>query len=146
MKVILLKDVEKLGKRGDILEVKAGYGRNFLISRALAILATPKEISKWEKIKEKITKEKEAEEKKLEKLAKDLEEISLVFKRKTTKTGKLFGSVSRQDIQRELKKLGYSLKEEDILVNHLKEIGDFKVGINLKDKKVNLRIKIKKES
>ncbi len=98
MKVILLSDVKKVGKKGDIVDVADGYGRNFLIANKLAVMAT-------EKSKEVLNKEKEQEvlnEKELEKqaqeIAKQLESIMLVFDVTSGKEGKMFGSVSTKQV------------------------------------------------
>lgn len=104
MKVILLSDVKKVGKKGEMVEVSDGYGRNFLIRNKLAVLATEKsvEILKDQKA------ENQAHEKQLENEAlavkKKLESITLKFDMKTGKEGKVFGSVSTKQIAEELEK------------------------------------------
>lgn len=104
MKVILLKDVKGLGKAGDLVNAKDGYARNFLIPKGLAVEATKSNLSKWEKDMElKRQKEKEEYEEAL-KLKEKIESITVEIKSKAGEGGKLFGSITSNDIARELKK------------------------------------------
>jgi len=104
MKVILLSDVKKVGKKGEIVEVSDGYGRNFLIRNKFAVLATEKSVE----ILHDQKAQNKAQEKEIEKEAlivkKKLESITLVFDMKTGKEGKVFGSVSTKQIAEELEK------------------------------------------
>lgn len=102
MRVILLKDVNKVGKKGDIVKVSDGYGQNFLIKNKLAVLST-------EAGKAEVAKQKEAErladlerKKEAEALAKTLEDITLEFKVKVGKEGRVFGSISTKQIVNKL--------------------------------------------
>lgn len=104
MKVILLSDVKKVGKKGEMLEVSDGYARNFLIRQKLAVAATEKskEILEMQKAEEA---EKEAEkEAEANVIKKKLEKITLEFKVKTGKGGRVFGSVSSKQVCEELQK------------------------------------------
>jgi len=145
MRVILIEDVTNLGKKGDIIEVKNGYALNFLIPKNLAVPATDSEIKKWQSIKEKLAKEEEKQLKELEKVIEKIKNTVIVFKRKTTKEGKLFGSVSKKDILKELSVLGYNINEDWLDEVHLKELGEFEVNIKTKNYNVPIKIKIEKE-
>lgn len=104
MKVILLKDVKGLGKEGELVESKTGYARNFLFPKKLAVEATPANLKKWEednKIKEEKRQEEIAE---AEELKAKLESLQVVIKAKGGKEGKLFGSITSQDISNALEK------------------------------------------
>lgn len=115
MKVILKSDVKKLGKKGDIVEVADGYGRNYLIARGLAVAATEKsrEILAEQKKEEAMqaAKDKAA----AEELAKKLAGEMLEFRVNTGKDGKVFGSVSTKQIAEELAKRGYKIDKRKIL-------------------------------
>ncbi|HEY4537625.1 MAG TPA: 50S ribosomal protein L9 [Erysipelothrix sp.] len=104
MKVILLKDVKKVGKKDEILDVADGYARNFLIPNGLAVEATStgREILKGQK--KEAAKEQERLKKEAQDLAKKLEAITLEFPVKTGEGGRVFGSVSTKQIEEELKK------------------------------------------
>lgn len=104
MKVILLKDVKGLGKEGELVESKTGYARNFLFPKKLAVEATSVNLKKWEedhKIKEEKRQEEIAEAKALKE---KLERIEVLIKAKGGKEGKLFGSITSQDIAKSLEK------------------------------------------
>ena len=104
MKVLLTQDVKALGKKGEIKEVKDGYGNNFLIGKGLAKLATPAVIKQWE-AGERAKKEADAAEvAKLNAAKAALEGIKLVIKTKTGANGALFGSITKEEIADELKK------------------------------------------
>ena len=144
MKVILLQSNEHLGEIGEIVNVKAGYARNFLIPNKMASIATKENIAyfeKWiesEQIKEAKTRAN------IELLAKQLDKMTLKFTLKAGENDKLFGSVTSQMISDEIEKLGYSIdKKEIVLDESLKEIGNHFVHINLgEDLKPKVKIKI----
>jgi ribosomal protein L9 len=104
MKVILLSDVKKVGKKGELVEVADGYGRNYLIRNKLAVLATEKSVEILQDQKAQNKAHEKEVEKDAEQLKKRLETITLVFDMKTGKEGKVFGSVSTKQIAEELEK------------------------------------------
>jgi large subunit ribosomal protein L9 len=130
MKVVLLKDLEKLGKAGEVKQVSDGYARNYLIPNKIARPATQKAIEKVEKQMEKEL-EKNKEEMERNRLnAEKIQQEELVIKRKA-KEGKLFGSVTGQDIAKALKEKGIEIKESDIDISQqIKKTGEYKVKIN----------------
>ncbi|HCC60011.1 MAG: 50S ribosomal protein L9 [Candidatus Staskawiczbacteria bacterium RIFOXYC1_FULL_37_43] len=141
MKVILLQDVEKLGKKYDLKEVKDGYARNFLLPGKLARPAT-KEALKWlENQKELIEKEAEEDLKKSQELASKLDGLELSIAIKIGEEGQLFESITSQKILEKLKEMGFEVKKSQIsLEKPIKELGEFPVKINLDH---NLEIEIK---
>ena len=145
MKIILLKDVKKQGKSGDILEVKDGYG-NFLISKGDAVVATKVSVN----ILDKENKEREANEllniKKCEELKTKLEKTNISFKVKTGAQDKVFGSISSKQIVDELKKLGFDINKTQIKLDvPLSTLGTHVVHIELHKKvTANINIKIEK--
>ncbi len=147
MKVILLKTNEHLGEIGEIINVKPGYARNYLIPKKIATMATKENITyytQWienQKIKEAKSREN------IQLLAKQLDKMTLKFSLKAGENDKLFGSVTSQMISEEIEKLGYSVdKKEIILEDSLKELGNHFVYINLgEDLKPKVKIKIKAE-
>lgn len=132
MQVILLKDVKGQGKKDEIIDVKPGYGMNYLVKNGYAVLATKTGVQRLEK---EISNRKEQEkeliascEKIKEKLAKD----TLVFKVKTSKDGRVFGSVSTKQISDELKKKNYDIDKKKINLSvPLSSLGFYDVEIQL---------------
>ena len=147
MKVILLKTNDHLGEIGEVVNVKSGYARNYLIPKKIATIATKENIAyymQWienQKIKEAKSREN------IQLLAKQLDKMTLKFSLKAGENDKLFGSVTSQMISEEIEKLGYSIdKKEIILEDSLKELGNHFVYINLgEDLKPKVKIKIKAE-
>ncbi len=142
MKVILLKDVKKQGKKDDVIEVSDGYAQNFLINKGLAIKYT--EGSK--KHLEKTLKAKEDEEQELIKkcnlIKGKIEKIELIFKVKVGKEGKMFGSISSKQICEELAKKGIDIDKKTInITNQIDTLGIHNVDINL-HKKVIAKVKV----
>ena len=141
MKIILIKDVKKQGKKGDILEVKDGFG-TFLINRGDAVLATSNSVNRLDRE----NKEREIKEnnliKECEVLKKKLENLKISFKVKTGEQDRVFGSVSAKQITEELKNKGYNIDKKQIKINNpLSTLGFHNVDIEL-HKKVIATIKI----
>ena len=132
MKVILLADVKKLGKKDQIIEVSDGYAVNFLFPRRLAIQVTKKSVevldTQQEERKELAAKMKaDAEE-----LAKKLDAITLTFRVKTGREGKLFGAISLKQVAEELAKLGIEIdKRKFVDKGPLDELGFHHIGVEL---------------
>lgn len=143
MKIILLQTYETLGQIGEIVNVKAGYARNFLIPNKIASIATDDNIQYYNKWIEN-QKIKEAKNRKnMELLSSQLDKITLKFELKAGENDKLFGSVTSQMISDELDKKGYSIdKKEIVLEDSLKEIGNHFIHIHL-DENLKPKIKIK---
>jgi large subunit ribosomal protein L9 len=147
MKIILLKDIYKVGQAGDVVKVANGYARNYLLPKKFAIMATKLNLKKIEKIKEEAEKEriKYITEQKI--LAEKLQSVNLSFKRKTDENNHLYGSVSEVDISKALKELGFDIKKSQIkMEKHIKELGDFEVEIVFtQDIKSVIKINVEKE-
>jgi large subunit ribosomal protein L9 len=132
MKVILKTRVPNLGYEWDVVTVKDGYARNFLLPKKLADIATPKLIKVAEKRMEERVKKMEELVTSAKEVAEKLAKVELLFKKKARGT-KLYGSITEKDIQAALKKEHKLEIEKDAIrmKEHLKELGDHKVTINL---------------
>ena len=145
MKIVLLQSVRGLGDPGDIVNVKSGYARNYLIPKDIAVFATKSNISH---IENRIAKAKEMEADRVEKLkviAEKLDKLSLKFELKAGEEDKLFGSVTTQMISDGLSELGYSIERKDIdIAEPIKTLGNHYVTIYLhKDVSSKVKIKVK---
>src|SRR5512139_403845 len=98
MKVLLIKDVYKLGRAGDVKKVADGYGRNFLIPQGLAVLATAGALRQVERIREQAAVKRNAQNSELSAVAEKISALMLTFSAKAGETGKLYGSITAQDI------------------------------------------------
>jgi large subunit ribosomal protein L9 len=132
MKLVLLEDVDKLGKRGSVVSVKDGYGRNFLIPRKLAMPATEGNLKQIE-LEAKKYKVKEAkEETDAQTMKGDLEKLSLTIPMKAGEADVLFGSVTPADIASALEKEGYTIDKRKIDIGEpIKRLGVYHVPIKL---------------
>jgi len=141
MKVILLQDVDGLGKKYEIKEVKNGHARNLLLPQKLAKAAT-KQALKWlADQKEVIEKEAEEDLKKVQALASELDGEEVAISVKTGDEGQLFESINSQKIAEKLKEMGFDVKKSQIkLENPIKEVGEFPISITLSH---NLEAEIK---
>ena len=140
MKVILLQDIENLGKKYQVKEVKDGYAKNFLFPQKLARPADKAGLLWLEKQKKILEKEAEESLKKMQELASKLDGIELTFSLKTGEKGTVFGSITKQHIYEKLKEMGFEVKKSNILLEEpIKEIGEFPVKINLEH---NLEVEI----
>lgn len=132
MKVILRKDFEQLGKIGDIVTVKDGYARNFLIPRQIAYEATKSALKAIEVEKENYKKRIEKEKVEASKLALELEKVSVTIPVKVGEDDKLFGSVTSQMIADYLKEKGYEIDKRKIeLEEPIKTLGIYEVNVKL---------------
>ena len=140
MEIILKEDVINLGYKNDIVTVKSGYGRNYLIPTGKAVIASPA-------AKKMLAEELKQRAHKLEKIKKDAEEmaaklqgVSLTIATKVSATGTIFGSVSNIQIADELAKLGYEVDRKIIVVKDtVKEVGSYKAVVKL-HKEVSVEI------
>ena len=132
MKVILRKDADKLGKVGDVITVKDGYARNYLIPRSIAYAATDSNVKALEEEKKQQSRRLEKEKKSSEVLAGSLEKTSVTIKMKVGEDDKLFGSVTSQMIADALKEKGITLDKRQIdMEDTLKSLGIFDVNVKL---------------
>lgn len=132
MKVMLIKDVYKLGRAGDIKKVADGYGRNFLLPQAMAVLATPGALRQAEKIREEATKRRAALNKEMGSVVEVLKDVVLAFPAKAGETGKLYGSVTTQNIADGiLSKTGIEIKRQQVDLQAIRELGEYTAHIRL---------------
>ena len=131
MKIVLLENIDKLGKKYEIKEVSDGYARNFLIPKGLAKLATAKNIKTAKIKKEKELKEAEEQLKKVQKIAAKIEGQEITIPLKTGEKGQLFESVTDQMIGKKLAEMGFEIKKSQIEMSKpIKKIGEYPVKIN----------------
>jgi large subunit ribosomal protein L9 len=144
MKVILLKEVPDLGDSDNLVEVAEGYARNYLFPRKLAVLATPKAIAEQEKRADEREKQQAAKRAELEALAKKITELEVIISADAGEGGKLFGSVTTQDVARELSKaIGTEIdKRKVVLGETIKLVGEYPALVKLY-REINAHLKIK---
>jgi len=132
MKVLLIKDVKSLGKKGEIKEVKDGYGQNFLIGKGLAKLATPDVVAHWKAEQERMEKELKETLARLVKEEKELGTKNVIIKKKLAPAG-IQGSVGKDDIAKAIKEqMDIEIDKKIVeLKKALKTIGEHKVDIKL---------------
>ena len=132
MKVLLLKDVYKLGRAGDVKRVADGYGRNYLIPHGLAVLATAGALKQAEHIRARANEQRAVLNKEMDAIAKKLEGVVVTFAAKASETGKLYGSVTTQMIAEALqKKTGVEVSRRQVDMQPLRNLGSYKVSIRL---------------
>lgn len=146
MQIILLTDIANLGHKDDVINVKPGYGRNYLIPQGYAILAT----ESAKKVVAENTKQRAHKEAKLreeaQELATKLEAVKLKIGAKTSSTGKIFGSVNSIMISEALQAQGYDIDRKKIMLKEIKEIGTYSALIKLhRDVKVNVEFEVVSE-
>jgi large subunit ribosomal protein L9 len=148
MEVILKEDIIKLGHRGDVVKVAAGYGRNYLLPSKLAMEATPANKAVIEQMKVSAIRKSHAEKGGAEALAAQLNELVLTFERKSGENEHLFGSVTSQDIAHELEAQGIKVDRRKIhLENPLRTVGEFHVPIRLhREVTAHLQVNIKSDA
>ncbi len=147
MQIILREDIDKLGNRGDVVKVKDGYARNFLLPRKLAVNANEsnKKIVEQERqahLRKEATLKGQAEE-----LGKLMANVTIVIKQKAGENDHLFGSVTAQDIANALEAQKYTIDRKKIVLDEpIKQLGDYKVTVKLhKDVSVEIPVSVMKD-
>lgn len=132
MKVLLVKDVYKLGRAGEIKKVADGYGRNFLIPQGLGVLATAGAMKQIERIKSQAEIRRNAQNNELKGLADQIQEVTLSFPAKAGETGKLYGSITTQDIATALtEQVRFEVKRQQVDIQPIRTLGEFTAHIRL---------------
>jgi large subunit ribosomal protein L9 len=132
MKVLLLKDVYKLGRAGDVKRVADGFGRNFLLPQGMALLATEGALKQSEKIRTEATKKRAVLNNEMSSVAEVIKGLVLAFASKAGETGKLYGSITAQDVSDAIKaKAGVEIKRQQIDLQPIRNLGEHKVHIRL---------------
>jgi large subunit ribosomal protein L9 len=147
MKIILKQDVENLGRKGDIVKVAAGYGRNFLLPRKLGIEVTSSNIKMVEIERQSLKKKVESERLSYRELINRLNAVTLSFARKAGEKDHIFGSVSAGDIKDGLDKLGFDIDKKKIVLDEpLKRLGNYSVTVKVfHDDKAEVKVAVVKE-
>ena len=142
MKVILTKDLENLGRAGALVDVKPGYGRNYLLPRNLAVLATAKNIRQLEHQKSGILARAAKEKQNMAAIAQKISAIEVKFTRKVGDQNKLFGSVTSKDVHEQLVAQGYPIERKQVhMPEPLKEVGTHEVEVKLHPE-VTVKLKV----
>lgn len=132
MKVMLIKDVYKLGRAGDVKKVADGYGRNFLIPQGLAVLATAGALKQIERIKSQAEIRRASLNDELKGVSDQINGVALDFIVKAGETGKLYGSITTQDVATALtEKVRFEVKRQQVDMQPIREIGEFTAHIRL---------------
>jgi large subunit ribosomal protein L9 len=147
MQVILREDVPNLGRPGDVVRVRPGYARNFLLPRNLAVEANPKNLRAFEHEKRLGLMRREARRTEALKMKDRLEQLTIEIAARAGEAGKLFGSVTNIDIERALGAQGVNLDRRRILLAEpIKELGEFVVPVRIDaDVEASLKLKVAAE-
>jgi large subunit ribosomal protein L9 len=132
MKVLLLKDVYKLGRAGDVKKVADGFGRNYLLPHGLAVLATPGALRQAERIREHANVQRAVINKEMSGIAERLKGVTIAFPARASETGKLYGSITAQMIAEELSdKSGVEISRRQVDTQPLRSLGEHNVMVRL---------------
>ena len=147
MQIILQEDVEKLGHRGDVVTVKSGYARKFLLPNKIGIEATAGNMKALERIRGSLAKKTATELDAAKKQAELLSGVSVKFARKTGENDQMFGSVTTGDIAEALKKLSFEVDKRQVqLADPIKSIGEFPVTVRVfRDVTAEIKVHVEKE-
>jgi large subunit ribosomal protein L9 len=147
MQIILQEDVEKLGTRGQVVEVAEGYARNFLLPRKLALEANAGNMKRLERMRATFAKKEATEKEAAQKLAELMAGVSLELTRKAGENDQLFGSVTSADVCDALAAKGYTVDKRKIeLADPIKLVGEYEIPIKLHREVIaNVKLAVKKE-
>jgi large subunit ribosomal protein L9 len=143
-KILLRQDVDDLGARGEIVRVRAGYARNYLLPRKLAVEATANNVKQIEQERAALLKNEATDRATAEGQAEQLAKLVLEFKRKAGEQGALYGSVTSMDIAEALKERGYEIDRHRLhLREPIKRLGEFTVPLRLhREVSIDLQVKV----
>ena len=144
MKVILKSDIENLGRKGDILNVAAGFGHNYLLPRKLALEVTSSNMKMIEIEQQALHKRHEKERESFQGLIQRLNQVTLTFQRKAGEKDHIFGSVSASDIKDGLTQLGFEMEKKKILLEEpIRRLGNYTVPIKVfQDDKAEIKVEV----
>ena len=147
MEIILRQAVENLGKPGDVVKVKPGYARNYLLPRGLAYEATPGNLKRIQQERDRLESAENARRETAQGLAERLEQVSLTFSARVGDEGKLFGSVTPADIAQQLEAQGFHIEKRQIdLHEPIKALGVYRIPVRLHaDVKPEIRVWVIKQ-
>lgn len=147
MEIILRQGVENLGKPGDVVKVKAGYARNYLLPHGLAYEATPGNLKRIQQERDRLEAAENERRTAAQGYAEKLEQVSLTFSARVGEEGKLFGSVTAADIAQQLEAQGYHVEKRQIdLHEPIKALGVYRVPVRLHaDVKPEVRVWVIKQ-
>jgi large subunit ribosomal protein L9 len=148
MQIILQEDIEKLGHRGDVVTVKPGYARNFLLPHKLAVEATKGNMKALERIRTSLAKKTATELEAAQKQAALLNGVAVRFTRKTGENDQMFGSVTTADIAGGLESQGFKIDKRQVqLADPIKALGEYSVTIKVfRDVTAEVKAHVEKES
>jgi large subunit ribosomal protein L9 len=143
-RILLREDVDDLGARGEIVRVRAGYARNYLLPRKLAVEATSSNVKQIEGERAALLKKEAGERTTAEGQAEQISKLLLEFKRKSGEQGALYGSVTSMDIAESLKERGYEIDRHRLhLREPIKRLGEFSVPLRLhREVTIDLQVKV----
>ncbi len=147
MELLLKEDVENLGVRGDLVKVRPGYGRNYLLPRGLAVQATPGNKKQIERQRTALLKKEATERGAAEQQSDLLNDVTLEFARKVGEHGILYGSVTSMDIAEALAEKGFEIDRRRVLLKDpIKEPGEFDVPVKLhREVTTNIKVVVRNE-
>ncbi len=146
MKIILLQDMENLGEEGQVVGVKNGYGRNFLIPNKMGRLATPNAIRAWEEERRQSARKLAQKKGDAENLAKEIESLELVVTAKVGEENRIFGSVTSQDIAIALATHGIQIERKQIQLDEdIRTLGVYSATIKVHSE-VSCQVKVRVDS
>jgi large subunit ribosomal protein L9 len=147
MKVILKQDVENVGRKGEIVSVAPGYGRNFLLPRKLALAVTPSNMKMIEIEQTALKKKVEQERMSFRDVIGQLNQVTLSFARKAGEKDQIFGSVSAGDIKEALDTLGFDIDKKKIVLDEpLKRLGNYNIPVKIyHDDRAEIKVHVVKD-
>lgn len=148
MELLLKEDIDNLGMRGDLVKVRPGYGRNYLLPRGVAVQATPSNIKQIEMQRRSLLKKEAADRDAAVQQSELMQAVTLEFTRKVGDHGILYGSVTSMDIAEAFTAKGYEIDRRRIqLKDPIKETGEFEVAVKLhREVTTNVKVVVKDEA
>ena len=132
MKVLLKSDVPKIGKKGELLEVKEGYARNFLIPNGLAVEASGGTMKQYEEEKKAVERRKEKEKEAAQALSAKIKGITITLRHKAGEEGRLFGSITSAEVAEALKQKGFDIDKKHVILDEpIRLVGTHEVKVKL---------------